>query len=222
MKKIFVICGHYGSGKTEFCVNLALKLRRETGVGVSIADFDVINPYFRSREKAAWLAARGIGTLGNVTGDIPGSDIPGLSANIYGALARGEFLIFDLAGSGNGLKPLALVREDIEKPGFEFLCVMNAFRPETASAALMLKAAGEMELFAGAKLSGIVHNSHLVRETTAETLLIGQEMVRAAAAGLNVPIMFTQARADLYAEIGGRLKGTPVVFEKLAMREDWQ
>ena len=50
-KRIKIVIGHYGSGKTEFSVNYALKLK-SLGEKVALVDLDVVNLYFRSREKA--------------------------------------------------------------------------------------------------------------------------------------------------------------------------
>ena len=220
-KKIFIVCGQYGSGKTEFCVNLALTLRRETGVKVSIADYDVINPYFRSREKAKFLLEYGIDILGNSTGNLTGTDLPALSANIASPILNNEYLIIDLAGSRNGLKPLAAMRDSLGND-FDFLCVLNAFRPETKSETLMINTVRSLEGYSGIKMNGIIHNSHLVHETTAADVLYGQDMVKAASGKLRVPVMFTQIKRDIYDEISDKIIGRPIIFEKLAMRENWQ
>ena len=49
-KRIRIIIGHYGSGKSEFSINYAVKLA-EMGRKVTLADIDIVNMYFRSREK---------------------------------------------------------------------------------------------------------------------------------------------------------------------------
>ncbi len=220
MKKITVVCGCYGSGKTEFCLNFALWLRREYGKKVSIADYDVINPYFRSRERAEFLKNFNIDILGNFTDNNPGTDLPSLSSNIYGPLSRDEFLVIDLAGSKNGLKPLALISESLNE-NCDFLCVLNAFRPDTKTPELMINNIRALQSFSGRKITGIVHNSHLVRETTAETVLYGQGLVREASEALGIPIVYTQLRSDIYEEIRGSIDGKAIVFDKLSIRQDW-
>lgn len=221
MKNIYIICGEYGSGKTEFCVNFAYWLKEHYSKKVSIADYDVINPYFRSREKAEILKAHGIEILGNCTDNQTNTDLPALSANIQGPILRGELLVVDLAGSKNGLKPLALSMDSFNG-NYELLCVLNAFRPGTATAGEMLGTILSLEAQSGLKMTGVVHNSHLVRETQAEHVLYGQEITKVAAENAGLEIKYTQLRRDIYEEIKDEIIGLPIIFDRLSMREDWQ
>ena len=59
IKGIVIIVGNYGSGKTEVSINLAVNQKR-AGVDVKIADLDLVNPYFRTREARKPLLKLGI------------------------------------------------------------------------------------------------------------------------------------------------------------------
>ena len=61
-KRITIITGHYGSGKTEFALNYALACH-EQGESVILADMDIVNTYFRSRERSVQLEKLGISVL---------------------------------------------------------------------------------------------------------------------------------------------------------------
>ncbi len=59
MKKITIVTGHYGTGKTNYSVNLALEAAR-TGEPVSIVDLDIVNPYFRTADFGRLFAEHGV------------------------------------------------------------------------------------------------------------------------------------------------------------------
>ena len=67
-RRVMVVTGHYGSGKTEFCVSLALRLA-ETGFApyqrLALVDLDIANPYFRSRERRETLEGAGVKVYGS-------------------------------------------------------------------------------------------------------------------------------------------------------------
>ena len=75
-----VLTGNYGSGKTELALNIALRLAG-AGKKVTLVDLDIVNPYFRSAEKAAEMEAAGIRVL-MPTFAMTTVDIPALPAEI--------------------------------------------------------------------------------------------------------------------------------------------
>lgn len=75
-RKIWMVTGHYGSGKTEFSVNFAVALKKE-GRKVAVVDLDIVNPYFRSREQKKTLEDMGIRVASSNVAD--GIDLPALS-----------------------------------------------------------------------------------------------------------------------------------------------
>jgi len=225
MGRIYIICGFYGSGKTEFCVNLAMKLAESGEAPVTIADLDVINPYFRSREKEALLAVKGIEIMGNALENNLGQDLPAVSYAFASRIVRGENVILDLAGGEAGVKLLAPCYSAIgnSKAPVEFLCVVNRFRPETDSAEKMAGFVRRINGMSKLGITGLVNNGHMLRETVASHVLESQEAALEAADMLGLPLRYTQIRRDIYEGISDKIVSKDVlIFEKLAMRESWQ
>ena len=225
MGRIYIVTGFYGSGKTEFCVNLALNLRNCDSGAITIADLDVINPYFRSREKEVQLAAHGIEIMGNALENNTGQDLPAVSFAFTSRIVRGDNVILDLAGGEAGVKLLAPCYNAIQnsKAPVEFLCVVNLFRPETNSAGKMAGFVSKINAMSKLAVTGLVNNGHMLHDTAAEHVLASQQAALDAAAALNIPLRYTQLRRDIYENIGDEIKSDKVlVFEKLAMRETWQ
>ncbi|MDR2166270.1 MAG: ATP-binding protein [Clostridiales bacterium] len=213
-----IITGYFGSGKTEFSVNLALALAKQGAI--SIADLDVINPYFRSREAATRLASRGITLMSDHLQGNTGQDLPAASFAFLSKVRAGENVIIDLGGGHIGLRLLASCYDAIlSAPAYEFLCVLNLFRPETASAAKMAEYLRSINMQTQIPLTGLVNNGHMLHETTAEHVLASQEAILS----LGLPLRYTLVREDIYAQIGNEIQSEEVLtFSKLQMREDWQ
>ena len=108
MSKIYIITGHYGSGKTEVSVNLAFKLREE-GKKVALGDLDIVNPYFRSRERAELLEEKGIKVVSSTLGHNSSLDLPAVSSEIRGPMAESDTsVILDLGGDMAGARAVTL------------------------------------------------------------------------------------------------------------------
>ena len=82
--RLTLVTGHYGTGKTEFSVNLALALA-EAGERVALADLDIVNPYFRSRERRELLEAAGIRLIATSQA-LADADVPALPAELHAVL----------------------------------------------------------------------------------------------------------------------------------------
>lgn len=124
-----IITGHYGSGKTEFAVNLAFRLARAGGV-VSLADLDIVNPYFCSRERKAELTEQGIRLIASKGAE---SDLPAINPEVYALLERGVCGIMDVGGDATGAQVLGRFSQKIKAIEHELLCVVNFNRPETGT-----------------------------------------------------------------------------------------
>jgi len=222
---IYIVSGFYGSGKTEFCVNLAMELAQNSGKTVTIADLDVINPYFRSREKEAMLAAYGVEIMGNALGNNTGQDLPAVSYAFTSRIVRGDNVIIDLAGGETGVKLLAYCYNAIEKSAAltEFLCVVNLFRPETDSADKMAHFVHKINGMSKLTVTGLVNNGHMLHDTTPEHVLASQQAALEAADTLGIPLRYTLLKQDIYEIIAKKIASQEVLtFKKLTMREDWQ
>ena len=170
--RLIVICGYYGSGKTNIAVNLALTAA-DCGKGVVIVDLDTVNPYFRTADNAVLLRERGVITLipefANTNVDIP-------------ALPPAD-----------GSAVLGGFRDDFEKCGYDMYYVFNANRPEntdTESALLSLK---EIEISSGMHFTGIINNTHMCGETDQKTIEKGVAQATEFASAAGLPMLATTA-----------------------------
>lgn len=218
-KRVRIIIGHYGSGKTEFSVNYAIRLA-ESGKKVALADLDVVNPYFRSREKVDLLQSYGIETNSSyVKGS--GSDLPSISANILGPLQNKEYnFVMDVGGDSIGARTLGRYKQYLVSGDYDMFCVVNANRPETQTIEGVIHHIRTIEATSRAKVTGLVNNTHLLRHTTVEDVLRGQELCKAVSKKLNIPIKYVSAIESIVDDLPKDLEGQ-IMPIKMIMREDW-
>ena len=168
-RRIMVVTGHYGSGKTEFSVSLAMLLA-EKGIGpyvrLGLCDLDIINPYFRSRERRAMLEAAGIPVYGSVYGHEVTAELPELAANVRAPLEdRGCRTIVDLGGNDSGAIVLNQFRGNFDPAQTLTVIVVNANRPETRDYDGAMAHLEAIEQVTGLHVDALVNNTHLLRET---------------------------------------------------------
>ncbi len=208
-KRIYIICGHYGSGKTNVAVNLALNLKK-TNPNVAIADLDIVNPYFRTKDSAKELQAAGIRLI---CSDYAGSnvDIPALPQDMYAITDdKGLISVLDIGGDDRGALALGRIAPEILKENnYEMLLVINCFRPLTRDAQSVLEVVNEIECAAGIKFTGIINNSNLGVETTAEDVINSKKYAEEISKATNLPIVLTTVDERIYNNIIGKM---PNVF----------
>lgn len=218
-KRIRIIVGHYGSGKTEFSVNYAVKLSN-LGKKVALVDLDIVNLYFRSREKAEDLQKLGIKVIGS---SLKGSgvDIPAISSEIYTPIQDDSYdTILDVGGDPAGARTLGLYSEYFTKKNCDMFFVVNANRPETQTVQKTIEYLKKIEDTARFKVTGIVNNTHMLKSTTCEDVLKGQILAEKLAEKLNIPIKYVVALENVAKELPSNLKGE--IFPiKLFMRQEW-
>jgi len=188
MKRITIIAGHYGSGKSEVSVNLALNHKVDY-----IVDLDIINPYFRSRALNELFEENGIHLVESTIKGMLNSDMPYVSGEGVVPFVNKEVTaIYDLGGTENGAKVLIQFADritDIEN--IDFLCCLNIFRPETADAKLILKTITMLEAQTQLKITGLINNTNLMEFTTVEDIIEGERILSEVSEKLNIPIMYT-------------------------------
>ena len=166
MKRMQIITGHYGSGKTEYAVNLALALAREKD-NVVLADLDIVNPYFRSYEQTKILENAGVKVIVTSCGGV--ADIPALNPAVMSVFQEEKWNgILDIGGDPIGARVLARFAYQIKEDAYDLLFVLNANRPETKDVETALTYMRGIESECHLKVTGIVNNTHLCGETTAE------------------------------------------------------
>ena len=204
-KRILLLSGHYGSGKTNIAVNLAFELKNSRE-RVTIADVDIVNPYFRTSDSRKDLDAAGVKL---VCSSFAGSnvDLPALPADIYGITAdREQTAIIDVGGDDRGALALGRLRDQIlDENNYEMLFVINCFRPLTRNAEMTLEVMREIELAGGIPFTAVINNSNLGEETTADDVLSSQAYAREVCALSGLPLKMTTVTHSLYEQLEGRI-----------------
>lgn len=220
-RRIRIITGHYGSGKTEFAVNYVKKLRESVDGRVAIADLDIVNVYFRSREKKEELEEKGIQVIASNL-DTAVADVPAVSGAMTMPVINKEYqYVVDLGGNDVGTLVLGRIKPLLDHAEADFFMVVNAYRPNTSTPEGIIEQMENLEYAAGLKVTGFINNTNLVRETTAECLLHGDEVLKEVTKRTGVPVKYLSYVKDVMTEeIPEGLSGElfPMEFN---MRKTW-
>jgi hypothetical protein len=222
-KRVRIICGHYGSGKTEFALNYVTALRGLTDKNVAISDMDIVNVYFRSREKKEELAQMGIKLIGSSINEY--ADVPAIPAEMrIPFMDKSYEYVIDLGGNDVGAVVLKKFSEYIDPLQTDVFMLVNVYRPDTCDMAHIIEQKTRIEYTSGLKVTGFVNNSNLVRDTKAENLLYGDKVLREVSQKTGIPIKYTTYVAevveDMTPENKKQLSGD-VVPLKYYMRQSW-
>lgn len=205
-KRVTLFCGHYGSGKTNLAVNYAMVLRR-TEPRVAIADLDIVNPYFRTKDSAEELSEAGIRLICSDYANT-NLDIPALPQDLYAVTDdRGLSVVVDVGGDDRGALALGRIAPALaEENDYEMLMVLNAYRPLTPDAASVLEILREIEGAGHLRFTGLVNNSNLGRETTPETVLNTADFAAECAALTGLPLFWTAAEETVAEALRGKVE----------------
>lgn len=198
MKRITVFSGHYGSGKTNVALSVALGLAR-SGQSVTVADLDIVNPYFRTKDSARELEKAGIELICSDYANT-NVDIPALPQSMYAITDdRSRKVVVDLGGDDRGALALGrLAPAILEENDFDLFAVINMFRPLTKTAEETVGVMKEIEAASGLRFTGLVNNSNLGEETTPETVLSSLPYAEETARLTGLPIVMTMVEKELY------------------------
>ena len=110
--RITILCGHYGSGKTNVALNLAYRLKEQNS-RVAIADLDIVNPYFRTKDSSNILCDLGIRLICSEYAN-SNVDIPALPQDMY-VITEDKNLnvIVDVGGDDRGALALGRIKKAI-------------------------------------------------------------------------------------------------------------
>ena len=205
VKRLTLFAGHYGSGKTNIALNWAYRLRDE-GRAVTVADLDIVNPYFRTKDAEDDLARRGIGLIVSeyATSNV---DLPALPSQIYSLVDdRSTYGVLDIGGDDRGALALGRwVPSIIAEDDYDMLFVVNKARPLTRTVEDTLEVYAEVEAACGLPFTGIVNNTNLGPETTAQTVLASMEYARAVARATGLPLKMTSVDKRLVNDLVGQV-----------------
>ena len=223
MPDITVFYGLYGSGKTEISINYALSLRRQ-GKDVIIVDLDAVTPYFRVRDVRDQLVRAGLIVVAPKE-SVRHADLPVLPEGVRSALQNPESaIVVDVGGDPTGSRVLGGLRDALS-PDAKGLFVVNSSRPFTRTVEDAVKAVEGIASASGLPVSGLVANTHMTSETTAEHVVQGVEFARELGRRTGLPVVFAAAPSNLEPqkdEIGRRIDRLPVLWLKRYLKKPWE
>ncbi|RJQ81730.1 MAG: cobalamin biosynthesis protein CbiA [Desulfobacteraceae bacterium] len=190
LRGVVIIVGNYGSGKTEVTINLAADQRLK-GSRVRVADLDLVNPYFRTREARRALGALGVDVI-LPPEDWLQADLPILAPQVAGLIRQpGELALLDAGGDAVGATVLASLGDAFAAadPSLQMLQVVNPFRPNTADVEQCLSMCRSIEAASRLKVTGWIGNAHMMDESTADHIHQGYLLMRALAETSGLPLV---------------------------------
>ena len=205
LKRLTILCGHYGSGKTNVAVGIATELRR-TQDFVTVADLDIVNPYFRTKDSERLFESMGIRLICSAYAN-SNVDIPALPQEMYALTDdRSMHAVLDIGGDDRGALVLGRLAPAILAEGnYEMLMVINGYRPLTRDAASTMEVMREIEAAGGIRFTGLINNSNLGALTTAEDVLASAAYAEEVSRLSGLPVVMTSVRDDLYPAVAGKL-----------------
>jgi hypothetical protein len=223
-KQVIVIVGGYGSGKSEVSVNLAryLIINQEDTANISIADLDIINPYFRSREAVEQLDKLGIKSIIPI-GENFHADLPIVLPQIKGAVQdpQGK-LILDVGGDDAGARVLSSLGSAFDKDTYDLLLVLNSRRPFTADVEGSCEVIKSIEESSRLKFTGIIANTHLMENTTPEIIYEGLELAHDVSKKTRLPLKFLSVTEDMIEKLDFKKIDVPIVTLNRSLLKPWE
>ena len=203
MKRLHLFCGHYGSGKTNLAVNFALHLQKQ-GYSVSIADIDIVNPYFRTKDSEKELEAAGVRVISLPFANT-NVDLPALPAEVYSLVQdHSRFAVFDIGGDDRGAYALGRYVPDIQAEGScEMYFVVNFYRPLTQTAEAAMTVLREIEAACGLNFTAVINNSNLGADTTVKTVTDTAGECGRLCELSGLPLAMTSAEKTIAAKLPG-------------------
>ena len=205
-KRVTLLCGHYGSGKTNIAVNMALDLSRDHEK-VVIADLDIVNPYFRTVDSEEDLREAGVKLVVSSYAN-SNVDIPALPQEMYSLVDdRSLTCIVDVGGDDRGAYALGRISGAIrEENDYDMFLVINRYRPLTPDAESTLEIMHEIEAAASLPFSGIINNSNLAAETEPETVLASVSYAQEVARLAGLPLVMTSVERSVAEKLEGQIE----------------
>ncbi len=202
---INIITGHYGSGKTEFAINLALKKMSE-GKKVTICDLDIVNPYFRTSDVKNFLSQKGINVIASEFAS-SNVDIPVLPGEILSVFADSRTeAVLDVGGDEDGAVALGGFFNYIKNREYRMFFVINTLRPMTANKDDILELAKKIEETSRLKITDIVNNTNLANLTEKSHILESVATVENCAQNMGVPVTYISGRQDILKNLPENFK----------------
>ena len=196
-KRVTLFAGHYGSGKTNVAVNFALHLAAQ-GKAVTLADMDIVNPYYRSKDSAKELESAGVKVIASAYANT-NVDVPALPQEMYSVTEdTSRYAVLDVGGDDRGALALGRYAPAILKENdYHMIYVFNAARPLSRTAEMALEIMQEIETAGGIPFTAIINNTNLGRETTWETVTASRREAEKLSQISGLPLLFTSVEASV-------------------------
>jgi hypothetical protein len=218
-RRLTVISGAFGTGKTEVAINLALKLREEGHQKVTLVDLDIVNLYFRSRQKAYDLEQRGIRVVSSLEG-MENADLPALSPEIYASFDRKDGpVVFDLGGSDLGGTVASCFHQGFAGEAYNHWLVVNPYRPFNDTPEATVEMAERIATRARLPVTGMIANPHMLDETTPEVIMEGLARVSRIT---QYPLIYLAVMDRFYTPGTFADAGVPVLVLAKQMKQPWE
>ena len=226
MKKIIVLIGNFGSGKTELALHFALEAAKKGKT--ELIDLDMVNTYFRLSERRKLVEDAGIRLISPnyVLTNVESLSLPPEVSSAFHM--DWDTVVFDVGGDGAGATALGRFHSEFMElqPGqLEVLNVINVRRPMSGTAEKIVSLQKELERNARLQVTGFINNTNLQHETTAEELEDGYRILRDVSEQTGIPVVYTAGTNDvikqfLSAEHDEKYVGKPIELQRI-MRRDW-
>ncbi len=207
MKRITLFAGHYGSGKTNIAVNYALQLRKALGrdKDILVADLDIVNPYFRTKDSCAVLQENGIKLICSEYAN-SNLDIPSLPSEMYAITDTPSYAVIDVGGDDRGALALGRLSAKIKaENNYENLMVINMFRPLTRTPEETVEVMREIEAAGNIPFTALVNNSNLGPLTSPDDILRSLEYAEEISRLTGLEIKMTSVDARLFESLQGKV-----------------
>lgn len=215
--KIYIVTGHYGSGKTEFAVNYALSLK-ETNEKVILVDMDIVNPYFRSNDSRTLLEDAGITVIAPSYAGT-NVDIPALPADLMRIFAEDNAqIVLDVGGDDDGAIALGRYKHFFDDADYEMYLVVNTRRPLTTNAQEIIQMKTDIETASRLTVSSLVSATNLAEETTAEIAEEGVSVVEEVSQETGLPIAFVCVTENVLKIFPARQKIRPFALHGIPLK----
>ena len=207
MKRITLFAGHYGSGKTNIAVNYALQLRKALGrdKDILVADLDIVNPYFRTKDSCAVLQENGIKLICSEYAN-SNLDIPSLPSEMYAITDTPSYAVIDVGGDDRGALALGRLSAKIKaENNYENLMVINMFRPLTRTPDQTVEVMREIEAAGNIPFTALVNNSNLGPLTSPDDILRSLEYAEKISRLTGLEVKMTSVDARLFESLQGKV-----------------
>ncbi len=197
-RKFYIICGHYGCGKSNFSLNLAIN-RAKSGRKVTLVDLDLVNPYFLSSGYKEKLEDMGITVIAPMFANT-NVETPGFPVNLNMVFETENDVIMDVGGDDAGSVILGRFHKQLAETDYEMLYLVNQYRNLTASAEETIEIMKEIEAASRCKVTALVNNSHLKYDTDWEVVEKSLAYAKEISECAKLPLWATTIPTYLYKD----------------------